>query len=274
MKKSIFLILTFLLIAGAAESQVKVNFSLANPRLENGIFTYDVVATVPEGQVWKAGPTCIRVKYTTIPEIVLSVKEDNPATNANINISGNSNYAGMTTTSIMGDSAISLNIFNLYLMPSYSFTSGTHTLGSIRWNVLDSTGCINTTILPISAIFDGSNALSYGTGWSKTDTAGCIPIGIKQITSKQLPKEYKLYQNYPNPFNPMTTIKYDIVKTSPVEISIYDELGREVERLVNTKQNPGTYEVTWDASNYASGLYFYRIKTDDYVQTNKMVLIK
>jgi hypothetical protein len=72
----------------------------------------------------------------------------------------------------------------------------------------------------------------------------------------------------------MTTIKYDIVKTSPVEISIYDELGREVERLVNTKQNPGTYEVTWDASNFASGLYFYRITTDDYVQTNKMVLIK
>jgi hypothetical protein len=274
MKKSIFLILTFLLIAGAAESQVKVNFSLSNPRMENGIFTYDVNATVPAGQTWNAGPTCIRIKYTTVPENSLSVKQDNPATNANLNVSGNSNYAGMTTTSIIGDSAISLNIFNLYLMPSYSFTSGTHTLGSVRWNILDSSGCINTQILPISAIFNELNPLTYGSGWSKTDTAGCIPIGIKQISSKQLPREYKLYQNYPNPFNPMTTIKYDIAKSSEVEIAIYDELGREVVRLVNTKQNPGTYEVTWDASNYSSGLYFYRIKTNDYVQTNKMVLIK
>jgi hypothetical protein len=209
-----------------------------------------------------------------VPENSLSVKQDNPATNANLNVSGNSNYAGMTTTSIIGDSAISLNIFNLYLMPSYSFTSGTHTLGSVRWNILDSSGCINTQILPISAIFNELNPLTYGSGWSKTDTAGCIPIGIKQISSKQLPREYKLYQNYPNPFNPMTTIKYDIAKSSEVEIAIYDELGREVVRLVNTKQNPGTYEVTWDASNYSSGLYFYRIKTNDYVQTNKMVLIK
>jgi hypothetical protein len=248
MKKSIFLILVFLLIAGAAESQVKVNFSLANPRLDNGVFTYDVIATVPAGQTWKAGATCIRISYTTVPENSLTVKQDNPATNANINVSGNSNYAQMTTTSIINDSAVSLNIFNLFQQTPFTFASGSYTLGSVRWNVVDSSACINTVIMPISAIFDATSALSYGSGWSKTDTAGCIPIGIKQITSKQLPKEYKLYQNYPNPFNPMTTIRYDIVKPSQVEITIFDELGREVERLVNTKQNPGTFEVTWDAS--------------------------
>ncbi len=101
-------------------------------------------------------------------------------------------------------------------------------------------------------------------------------FGVKQNveTTESIPKQYQLYQNYPNPFNPVTTIKYDIVKPQNVKVTIFDILGRQVTTLVNTQQQPGTYTITWDASNVASGIYFYQLKTNDYVDTKKMILLK
>jgi len=81
-------------------------------------------------------------------------------------------------------------------------------------------------------------------------------------------------QNYPNPFNPSTSIRYEIPKTGLVKIVIFDENGREVESLVNEKQTAGTYEATWDASKYPSGVYFYRLTTESYSETKKMILLK
>ena len=88
-----------------------------------------------------------------------------------------------------------------------------------------------------------------------------------------------LSQNYPNPFNPVTRIKFDIpplkgVRGMMVRLIIYDLLGREVTTLVNEPMKPGTYEVDWDGSMYASGVYFYKLITDEYVETRKMVLLK
>ena len=273
MKKIIF-ILSFIILAGSLPSQVKVNFSLTNPHYTGTEFSYDLRAVVPAGQTWRAGPTNIRIAYSTIPENALTVKEDNPAVNANVNISNNSNYSNMTTTSIHSDSAISLNILLTFNRNSYHFAAGTYILGSVRWNVINGNACIMTTILPVSAVFDSSLALAYSSQWTKTDTAGCIPIGVNNQVSTNVPEGYKLYQNYPNPFNPATVIKYDVPKTSDVKIIIYDALGREIETLVNMELQPGTYEATWDAGNYSSGLYLYRIITDSYVHTNKMVLMK
>ncbi|MCW9096597.1 MAG: T9SS type A sorting domain-containing protein, partial [Ignavibacteriaceae bacterium] len=85
---------------------------------------------------------------------------------------------------------------------------------------------------------------------------------------------FQLYQNYPNPFNPITTIKYDIIKVQDVSVTIYDILGREITVLVNEQQQPGSYEVKWDASNVSSGIYFYRLNTTDYIDTKKMILLK
>jgi hypothetical protein len=273
MKKFIF-ILTFIILAGSLPSQIKVNFSLTNPRYNAGVFSYDVRATVPAGQQWRVGPTNIRIAYSTIPDNALTVKEDNPAVNANVNLSNNSNYSNMTTTSIHGDSAISLNILLTYSRNSFHLSPGTYILGSVQWNVNNANGCIMTTILPVSAVFDSSSGLAYNSQWTKTDTTGCIPIGINTQLSTTVPQSYKLYQNYPNPFNPATKIKYDVPKTSEVKIIVYDAIGREVETLVDMELQPGTYEVTWDANNYSSGLYFYRIISDSYIHTNKMVLMK
>lgn len=89
------------------------------------------------------------------------------------------------------------------------------------------------------------------------------------------PSKFSLEQNYPNPFNPATNIKYTIPNTGLVKLSIYDILGREVKTLVNEIKNAGTYSVEFNASNYASGVYFYRLKVgDEYSDSKKMLLIK
>ena len=83
-----------------------------------------------------------------------------------------------------------------------------------------------------------------------------------------------LYQNYPNPFNPNTIFKFDVAKKGLVRIVIYDVLGKEVEELVNSELNPGTYQTDWNGANFASGIYFYSLTSGDFSQTKKMVLIK
>jgi hypothetical protein len=88
------------------------------------------------------------------------------------------------------------------------------------------------------------------------------------------PIKYSLEQNYPNPFNPITTIKFSIPKESNVNISIYNVLGELVTTLANGQMKPGYYEYQFNATNLASGVYIYRIKADDFVETKKMVLMK
>ena len=104
-------------------------------------------------------------------------------------------------------------------------------------------------------------------------------FGTDKITgnkkSNQIPTEYKLYQNYPNPFNPTTKINYDLPKDSKVTLIIYDILGREMKRLVNGElQKAGAYSITFNGQSLASGVYFYRIVSDKFVQVKKMVMIK
>jgi len=104
-------------------------------------------------------------------------------------------------------------------------------------------------------------------------TGQIVPIGISNI-STEIPDDYCLYQNYPNPFNPSTKIKFDIPKSSYVKLTVFDMLGREVEVLINEKVQPGSYEYYWDAYKYTSGVYFYRLQSDGFVQVRKMLLIK
>ena len=88
------------------------------------------------------------------------------------------------------------------------------------------------------------------------------------------PETFRLYQNYPNPFNAKSKIKYQISRTGPVKIQVYDILGRVIESLLNEKKNPGQYELIFDAADLPSGTYFYRMETEGYIETRKMILIK
>jgi hypothetical protein len=88
------------------------------------------------------------------------------------------------------------------------------------------------------------------------------------------PKEFKLEQNYPNPFNPTTRIRYQVSSLSEVSLKVYGILGSEAATLVHEKQEPGYYEVSWDASNLASGVYIYRLQAGSFISTKKMIVLK
>jgi hypothetical protein len=89
-----------------------------------------------------------------------------------------------------------------------------------------------------------------------------------------LPTEYSLAQNYPNPFNPSTTIEYSLPEQTNVTIKIYDVLGNELEVIFSGNKSAGTHRLNWNASNYASGIYFYRMSTGTFNQVKKMLLLK
>ena len=96
-----------------------------------------------------------------------------------------------------------------------------------------------------------------------------------------IPSQFRLEQNFPNPFNPTTTIKYTIpvetlraTSNTKVSIRVYDILGTEVATLVNKEQSPGNYAVKFNASNFTSGIYFYKISAGQFIETKKMTIIK
>ena len=97
----------------------------------------------------------------------------------------------------------------------------------------------------------------------------------KSETVKVIPTSYSLYNNYPNPFNPTTTIRFDIPERTDVELVVYDILGRRVKTLVNNEvKNPGRYDITFNGGGLASGIYIYRLTTNNYTQSRKMMLVK
>lgn len=112
--------------------------------------------------------------------------------------------------------------------------------------------------------------------YSSTYTFTVSLTGIN-IISAEIPSQFSLYQNYPNPFNPVTKIKFDIPAGSSVPqtfLSVYDILGREIAVLVNEQLNPGKYEVDWDASAFPSGVYFYTLRSGNFIGYRKMILLK
>ena len=122
--------------------------------------------------------------------------------------------------------------------------------------------------------------INQNTGWAigdsgiilKTTNSG-EPIGIRPISS-DIPKDFSLSQNYSNPFNPSTTIEFALPKSSDVKIVVYDISGRKVDVLVNEKLQAGSYRVDFNGSKLSSGVYFYKLMTDEFTQTKKMVLVK
>ena len=98
------------------------------------------------------------------------------------------------------------------------------------------------------------------------------PTNITNISGTA--SKFYLYQNYPNPFNPETKIKFDLRKSSLTIIKIYNSIGQEIQTLVNKQLQPGSYEVEWNASNFPSGIYFYKLISGEFIETKKMFLVK
>jgi len=123
------------------------------------------------------------------------------------------------------------------------------------------------------AIMDNTGGEGH---WTSGKAKAVLNIGTTGIAdrSKAMPTHYLLSQNYPNPFNPTTTIEFAVPKTSRVVIKLYNSVGVEVQTLVDGEMPAGNYHMTVDGSSLASGIYFYRLTTDSYSDTKKMVLMK
>jgi photosystem II stability/assembly factor-like uncharacterized protein len=149
--------------------------------------------------------------------------------------------------------------------------SGTNN-GGASWNRLTS---------KLTNMVSGIFMLSDSTGWCignsgvilRTSNGGGILTNIKDPVNL-LPDNYILSQNYPNPFNPVTNIEFSVPSASFVKLVIFDITGREIETLVNAELKAGVYKIDWNAVNYPSGVYFYKVVTEDFIETKKMILVK
>jgi hypothetical protein len=132
----------------------------------------------------------------------------------------------------------------------------------------------NVTYYLINTTYSSSTTLG---NWKDSIYGpGTITQIITSVTGDEnlIPSVYSLSQNYPNPFNPVTRINYSIPKQGLVTIKIYDALGREVQTIVNEMKTPGKYIVDVDGTNLSSGVYFYKLASNDFVSIKKMILLK
>lgn len=166
--------------------------------------------------------------------------------------------------------ALALSSGNIFAACSYP-NNGVYlsTNNGINW-IWRSEGFETTDIFSLLVAGDYIYAGAGNTVWKRLLSE---LIGIKTINSS-IPERYNLYQNYPNPFNPETKIKFQVSENENIKITIFNALGQEVKIILNSRVNPGTYEIDYNADNLNSGVYYYKMQAGDFSQTNKMVLVK
>jgi plastocyanin len=144
--------------------------------------------------------------------------------------------------------------------------------GAVSWNsLLDTLHPTFVYVLTTAGTYNYE--CSFHVAFGMTGSIAANPNAVIHQNS-EVPEEYNLYQNYPNPFNPSTQIKFDIPRTAFTRVTVYDIIGNELVNLVNENLQAGRYTVTWDAANYPSGVYLYKIVSGGYTVTKKMMLIK
>jgi len=132
---------------------------------------------------------------------------------------------------------------------------------NVFWNPADSR---------FEMMYGGGN----GANNAKFGFATAPVTGIYDEIPSELPGNFELHQNFPNPFNPSTAISWQLAVGSQVDLSVYNILGQKVATLVNNHQPAGHHRVEWDATGFASGVYYYRIEAENFVQTCKMIYLK
>lgn len=127
------------------------------------------------------------------------------------------------------------------------------------------------TITAIKISFTGGSKFKYRL--KQIDNDGAFEYS-DVVEVEVVPVEYELSQNYPNPFNPNTTIRFSLPKATQLQIIIYDILGEQIETIAQGDYEAGYHKILFDASILPSGTYIYRLESNDFVKTKKMILIK
>jgi photosystem II stability/assembly factor-like uncharacterized protein len=143
--------------------------------------------------------------------------------------------------------------------------------GGMSWDVQIS---VVDTVLYSVHFADLNNGWAVGDNGTILHTTNGGATFVEEEQIDEIPTEFLLSQNFPNPFNPSTKIQYSVPQSFKVRIKVYDILGNEIETLVNEEKPAGTYELTWNALNLPSGIYFYKIQAGSFVETRKMILMK
>jgi hypothetical protein len=152
------------------------------------------------------------------------------------------------------------------------FGAGQMSLNIFTGSVSNYVNIVNFAVL-VSAKQANMNSIVSNVPFSKVTVANnnnATKVGSETGT----PKQFSLAQNYPNPFNPVTIINYEIPKGSIVLVKVYDLTGKEVATLVNGYKSAGKYSINFNASKLSSGVYIYRLQSNGFVSTKKMLLIK
>jgi len=184
------------------------------------------------------------------------------------NTNGNSVSLSWSTSTETNNSGFSLERKQVF--------SSQSTVNNEEWNEISFILGHGTTTETQSYSFEDNNLTSgkYLYRLKQIDFDGTFEYSNEVEVIINAPEKFELSQNYPNPFNPSTKIRYQVASTNPVNLKIYDVLGNEVATLVNEVQPNGNYEVEFNASGLASGTYFYKLQSGEFIQTKKMVLIK
>ncbi len=146
------------------------------------------------------------------------------------------------------------------------------TNGGLNWVLYNDHFSPSKNVLGISKDVSSGDTVIVATADAVYKVWGSY-VGINNI-SNEIPEKYELMQNYPNPFNPVTNIGFRVADFGLVSLTIYNALGKEIKILVNQHLQPGIYEADWDASDYPSGVYYYKLEAEKFTETKKMVLIK
>ncbi|MCX6157496.1 MAG: T9SS type A sorting domain-containing protein [Ignavibacteriota bacterium] len=217
---------------------------------------------------------------------------------------GNTRYI-FTNWSNSGDTSQTINVSSTTSLYTANYKTQFKLLGSVQPSGIpvtvtgantfyDSSTTLTVSTTPFSLLYNGKTYyfnrwMGAGIG-SYTGSNRYIQLTmtnpINQIAfydtintsitklGSEIPSKYDLYQNYPNPFNPTTNIKFDIIRNGIVKLDIYDITGRNINSLVNGKLEAGKYEFNLNASYLPSGVYFYKLETENFTMTRRMVLLK
>ncbi len=247
----------------------------------NGFFQFGLSSSELNGQKWFLQAMLTRDDTTTTlmdPRIELknvivkgdSINQNLTAYSADTTITG-------TVSFLITEASLGENITNFPRILIIALTDSTEsyvhndtTTGHYTLRVSSKIAAYTLFAINLPPGYDPITLNNIPPGATNVDF---VFTNVKKRTSN-IPKSFSLSQNFPNPFNPTTNINYDIPNSTFVNITVYNELGQKVITLVNKEQKAGKYVVSFNASNLSSGVYFYRLKTNNFVQIKKMILLK
>lgn len=286
---------TVTLVEFFANDTIKIGEASAEPysvtwsNIPNGLYSISAVATDDTGN--KRTSKKITITVGTLQFVRLEAESSTTIVGQDITIGNNSGASGEAYLDVKTNvGSITWQLNNIPAAGTYEIKFGYR----LQYDS-PKTQFINVNGIQVAElVFEGSTTnwlekslsvdLQQGDneiqmvlswGWMNLDYLSVPSEIVTGVDDKhEVPVEYSLEQNYPNPFNPSTTIRYSISKLSKVQLNVYDILGRQVATLVNKIQNPGVYNIPFNADKLASGVYIYRINAGDFTLAKRMMLVK